>query len=199
LLAPREFVFLDGRSAAIEENRMKYLSTVMFAAGLGFSLAFSGLPAMAQPAPATALPQIKPASPAAIAAAREILAMKNVSAQYAGAVPNIVQRTKDALLQNNLNYQKDLNEVAVMVAQALAGREKEIGEQMAKIYASDFTEQELTELVKFYKSPLGQKLLAQEPKSIMASIGYMNQWAQAFAAEVDAQFRAEMRKRGKEI
>jgi hypothetical protein len=178
---------------------MKCLSTVMFAAGLGFSLAFSGLSAMAQPAPATALPQIKPASPAAIAAAREILAMKNVSAQYAGAVPNIVQRTKDALLQNNLNYQKDLNEVAVMVAQALAGREKEIGEQMAKIYASDFTEQELTELVKFYKSPLGQKLLAQEPKSIMASIGYMNQWAQAFAAEVDAQFRAEMRKRGKEI
>jgi hypothetical protein len=176
---------------------MKYLSTAMFAAGLGFSLAFSGIPALAQPAPAPA--QLKPASPAALAAAREILTMKNVSSQYAGAVPNIVQRTKESLLQNNLNYQKDLNEVAITVAQALAGREKEIGEQMAKIYASDFTEQELTELVKFYKSPLGQKLLAQEPKSIMASIGYMNQWAQAFSDEVNAQFRAEMRKRGKEI
>jgi hypothetical protein len=176
---------------------MKYLSTIMFAAGLGFSLAFSGLPALAQPAPAQ--PQLKPASPAAIAAAREILTMKNVSSQYAGAVPSIVQRTKDSLLQNNLNYQKDLNEVAVTVAQALAGREKEIGEQMAKIYASDFTEQELKDLVIFYKSPLGQKLLAQEPKSIMASIGFMNQWAQTFADEVNAQFRAEMRKRGKEI
>ena len=53
----------------------------------------------------------------AIAAAKEILAMKNVNAMYANAVPNIVQRTKDTLLQTNLNYQKDLNEVAVIVAQ----------------------------------------------------------------------------------
>ena len=67
------------------------------------------------------------------------------------AVPNIVQQTKDGLLQNNLNYQKDLNEVAVIVAQKLAGREKEIGEGMASVYASEFTEQELKDLVTFYK------------------------------------------------
>jgi uncharacterized protein len=176
---------------------MKYLSTVLFAAGLGLGLAFSGLSVRAQSA---AQPQqLKPASPAAIAAAREILTMKNVSNMYASAVPNMVQRAKDSILQNNLNYQKDLNEVAVIIAQAMAGREKEIGEQMARIYASDFTEQELKDLVTFYRSPLGQKLLAQEPKTISASMVYMNQWAQAFSEEVNGQFRAEMRKRGKEI
>ena len=90
--------------------------------------------------------------------------MKNASAMYAKAVPNIVQQTKDQLLQNNLNYQKDLNEVAVIVAQKLAGKEKEIGEGMADVYASDFTEQELKDLVTFYKSPLGQKLLSTEPQ-----------------------------------
>jgi hypothetical protein len=175
---------------------MKYLSTVLFAAGLGLGMAFSGLSVRAQaPQPQ----QIKPSSPAAVAAAREILTMKNVSNMYANAVPNMVQRTKDSILQNNLNYQKDLNEVAVIIAQAMAGREKEIGEQMARIYASDFTEQELKDLVTFYRSPLGQKLLAQEPKTISASMVYMNQWAQAFAEEVNGQFRAEMRKRGKEI
>ena len=47
--------------------------------------------------------------------------MKNASAMYASAVPNIVEQTKNALLQSNLNYQKDLNEVAVIVAQNLAG------------------------------------------------------------------------------
>jgi hypothetical protein len=30
-------------------------------------------------------------------------------------------------------------------------------------------------------------------------MSYMNQWAQAFAEVVNSQFRAEMRKRGKEI
>jgi hypothetical protein len=175
---------------------MKYLATALFAAGLGLGLVCSGLPAQAQQA---AQPQLKPASPAAIAAAKEILGLKNVSAMYANAIPSIVQRPKESILQNNLNYQKDLNEVAITVAQTLAGREKEIGEQMAKIYANDFTEQELTELVKFYKSPLGAKLLSEEPKAISASIAYMNQWAQAFSEEVNGYFRAEMRKRGKEI
>ena len=77
--------------------------------------------------------------------------MKNASAMYANAVPNIVEQTKNALLQSNLNYQKDLNEVAVIVAKNLAGREKEIGDGMAQIYANEFTEQELKDLVTFYK------------------------------------------------
>jgi hypothetical protein len=111
----------------------------------------------------------------------------------------MVERTKTTLLQSNLNYQKDLNEVALVVAKSLAGREKEIGEGMAKIYASQFTEQELKDLVTFYKSPLGQKLIAQEPKAIEQSMGYMNQWAQQFAEIVNGEFRSEMRKRGKEI
>jgi hypothetical protein len=178
---------------------MKSLSRSLSAAGLALALA---LAASAAPAQQPATPQAapaKPASPAAIAAAKEILAMKNASAMYAVAVPNMVQQTKDALLQANLNYQKDLNEVAVIVAQKLAGREKEIGEGMAAVYASEFTEQELKDLVTFYKSPLGHKLLTSEPKAIQMSMGFMNQWAQRFAETVNGEFRAEMRKRGKEI
>jgi uncharacterized protein len=171
---------------------MKRLSRILSAAGLAVGLALTGVPAGAQqPAP--------PASPAAVAAAKEILALKKASAIYASAVPNIVAQTKDALLQANLNYQKDLNEVAVIVAQTLAGREKEIGDGMAKIYAGEFSEQELKDLVTFYKSPLGQKLLLTEPKAIQFSMNYMNQWAKDFSEIVNAQFRAEMRKRGKEI
>jgi hypothetical protein len=102
-------------------------------------------------------------------------------------------------MQTNLNYQKDLNEVAVIVAQKLAGKEKEIGDGMAAVYAADFTEQELKDLVTFYKSPLGQKLLSAEPRAIQQSMGFMNQWAQQFAETVNGEFRGEMRKRGKQI
>jgi hypothetical protein len=175
---------------------MKNVFRMLPAAGLLLALAVAGLPASAQQ---QAPPPLKPGTPAAIAAAKEILAMKNAAAMYANAVPNIVQQTKDTLLQTNLNYQKDLNEVAVIVAKNLAGREKEIGEGMAKIYANEFTEQELKDLVTFYKSPLGQKLLSNEPRAIQFSMSYMNQWAQQFAEIVNGEFRAEMRKRGKQI
>ena len=180
---------------------MKSLSGILSAAGLALGLALAGAPAMAQ-APKQQMPAaatLKEGTPAAIAAAKEILAMKNASAMYASAVPNIVEQTKNALLQSNLNYQKDLNEVAVIVAKNLAGREKEIGDGMAKVYANEFSEQELKDLVTFYNSPLGQKLLSTEPRAIQFSMAYMNQWAQLFAETVNGQFRAEMRKRGKEI
>ena len=173
---------------------MKSVVRIMWVAGLVFGLALAGLPASAQQAP-----PLKPASPGAIAAAKEILTLKNASAMYAAAVPNIVHQTKDSLLQANLNYQKDLNEVEVIVAQTLAGKEKEIGDGMAQIYASEFSEQELKDLVTFYKSALGQKLLSAEPRAIQFSMSFMNQWAQTFAETANAQFRAEMRKRGKQI
>ena len=179
---------------------MKWLSRILPVLGLALGLAVGAVPAAAQqPQPQQQLPALKPGSPGALAAAREILAMKNVSSIYANAVPTIVQRTKDALLQNNLNYQKDLNEVAVIVAQKMAGREKEIGEEMANVYANEFTEQELKDLVAFYKSTLGQKLLSTEPKAIQMSMAHMNQWAQIFADQVSGEFRAEMHKRGKQM
>ena len=181
---------------------MKSLSRILSAAGLAMGLALTAVPAEAQQKNAPAAPAatpLKPASPAALAAAKEILTMKNAAAMYANAVPNLVEQTKNVLMQSNLNYQKDLNEVAVIVAKNLAGREKEIGDGMAQVYANEFTEQELKDLVNFYKSPLGQKLLASEPRAIQFSMSYMNQWAQQFAETINGQFRAEMKKRGKEI
>jgi hypothetical protein len=181
---------------------MKLVSGILSAASL--ALVLTGIPAAAQqkqpaPAPAPAAAPAKQGSPAALAAAKEILAMKNAAAMFSGAVPSIVQQTKQALLQANLNYQKDLEEVAVVVAQKLVGREKEIGDGMAAVYVSEFSEQELKDLVVFYKSALGQKLLAAEPKAISQSMAFMNQWAQNFAEIVNGEFRAEMRKRGKQI
>jgi uncharacterized protein len=178
---------------------MKRQSRILLAGGVALSLAFSVLSAAAQQPAAPQAPQLKPVSASAMQAARDLLAIKNVTQVYASAVPNIVQRTKDSFLANNLSYQKDLNEVALTVAQSMAGKEKEIGEQMAKIYANDFTEQELKDLTAFYKSPLGAKLLAMEPTAIQASMVFMNQWAQSFSEQVVNEFRSEMKKRGKPL
>jgi hypothetical protein len=171
---------------------MKSLIRILSAAGLVLGLALAAAPTQAQtPPPAP--------TPGAIAAAKELLTMKHANQMYANAVPGVVERTKTELMQTNINYQKDLNEVAVIVAQKLAGRQNEIGDGMAKVYASQFTEQELKDLVAFYKSPLGQKLLTAEPVAIQSSMAYLNQWAQNFAEVVNGEFRAEMRKRGKQI
>jgi len=184
---------------------MKGFSAILSAAGLAASLALVGVPAMAQQAapkqaaPAAPAAKKPPPSPAAISAAREFLVLKNVGAMFAGAVPGVVDQTRSALVQQHLNYQKDLGEVAVIVAKSFAGRENEIGEGMAQIYATEFSEQELKDLVTFYKTPLGQKLLTSEPRAISGSMGWMNQWAQEFGVKVNDAFKEEMKKRNKPI
>ena len=71
--------------------------------------------------------------------------------------------------------------------------------ELTQIYANEFTEQELKDLATFYKSPLGQKLISAEPRAIGLSMAFMNAWAQDFSTTVVDGFRAEMKKRGKEI
>jgi hypothetical protein len=179
---------------------MKSLSGILAAAGLVATLALVGVPAVAQQAaPAAPAAKKPPPSPAALTAAREFLMMKNVGAMFAGAVPGVVDQTRNALTQQNLNYQKDLSEVAAVVAKNFAGRENEIGEGMAQIYANEFTEQELKDLVTFYKTPLGKKLLSTEPQAVANSMGWMRQWAQEFGVKVNDAFKDEMKKRGKPI
>ena len=153
---------------------MKRFSGLLSAAALAAGLALAAAPAMAQQQ-LPPMPKVKQSTPAAIAAAKEILTMKNVAVMYSGAVPGIIEKTKTGLLQQYLNYQKDLDEVAVIVAKQFAGGEKEIGDGMAQIYAAEFTEQELKDLVTFYKTPLGQKLLTAEPRAINGSLEYMQQ------------------------
>jgi hypothetical protein len=173
---------------------MKSVLKIVSAACFAFVMALAADPATAQQQPAPQAP-----SAGAIAAAKEILKLKNASAMYAGAVPGMVEKVKGTLIGQNLNYQKDLNELAPVIAKQLAGREQEIGDGMVGVYAGVFTEQELKDLVTFYKSPLGQKLLTAEPKAVTLSMEVMNVWARNFSEVVASAFRAEMKKRGKEI
>lgn len=173
---------------------MKSVLKIVPAACFALVLALGAVPATAQQQAAPAEP-----SAASIAAAREILTLKNASAMYANAVPGMVEKVKGTLIGQNLNYQKDLNELAPIVTKQLAGREQEIGDGMVGVYAGEFTEQELKDLVTFYKSPLGQKLITNEPKAITLSMQVMNAWAQHFSEVVASAFRAEMKKRGKEM
>ena len=177
---------------------MKSVFRILPAAGLLLGLALAGQPAAAQQQQQA--PALKQGTPACMAAASEILQMKNAAAMYANAVPNIVAADQGPAALD----QPQLSEGSQRGCRRSSPRswpasEKEIGEGMAQIYCNEFTEQELKDLVAFYKSPLGQKLLTSEPRAIQFSMSYMNGWAQNFAETVNGEFRAEMRKRGKQI
>jgi hypothetical protein len=181
---------------------MRKLSAAVSAAVFVFAASGAALAQQKGPAPQAQKAAPPPANtlpPGAIAAAKEILVLKNASAVYQGAVVTTIQNVKNSLLQSNINLQKDIEEVALKLARDLAGKESEIGEGMAQIYATNFSEQELKDLLAFYKSPLGKKSLEQEPKSIEASLNYMRNWGEDLALDLNERFRVELKKRGKDL
>ena len=103
------------------------------------------------------------------------------------------------MLQTNPMLGKDLNEVAAKLRTEYASRSAEVVNDVAKLYASRFTEQELKDALAFYKSPLGRKLLVEEPTILDQSMKNAQTWANRLSEEIIGKMRAEMKKRGHDI
>jgi uncharacterized protein len=138
-------------------------------------------------------------SAAALAAAREIATLKCADALLRPLIAGVVERTKLALLQTNPMLEKEFNEVAAKLRAEYAPRNAELMNEIAKVYASRFTEQELKDVLVFYKTPAGRKMLAEEPRLVEQTMGTAQNWGTKLSEEVLVKFRAEMRKRGHEI
>ena len=135
----------------------------------------------------------------ALALAKEIIIVKGGNAIYDPVVPGVVEQARTLFLQANPLLGKDLNEVAAKLQTELTPRTAELLNDGARLYALRFTEQELKDALAFYKSPLGRKMLAEEPVIADQSMRSAASWADKLSEEVISKMRSEMRKRGHEI
>jgi hypothetical protein len=138
-------------------------------------------------------------SPAALLLAKQIVELKGVRGMFDPMVRGVVEKAKAVFMQTNFMLAKDLNEVAANLHKEYDSRTAEVVDQTARIYASHFTEPELKEILNFYKSPVGRKMIAEEPKAIEQSMTSAATWANNLSDDVMAKFRAEMKKRGHDM
>ena len=132
----------------------------------------------------------------AVAAAKELVELKGGSQMFDPVINSIVEQTKGALLQTNPQLSKDLNEVSTQLRAEFGPRRDELMNEAAKRYAARFSDAELKELVTFFKSPLGKKMITQEPQVLDETFSYVQQWGPRVAEEAMNRYRAEMKKKG---
>ncbi|HET9902357.1 MAG TPA: DUF2059 domain-containing protein [Xanthobacteraceae bacterium] len=135
-------------------------------------------------------------SAAAMAAAKELIEIKGASHMFDPVVPGVIETAKNVILRTSPNLAKDLNDVAAQLRNEYANKKLEITNLIARIYAQHFTEAEIKQALAFYKTPLGQKLIQQEPVVLEQSMSQVQSWGENFQEEIMARFRAEMTKRG---
>jgi uncharacterized protein len=140
--------------------------------------------------------QAQQPSPAALASARELMELKGVKSLVEPVVVGVIEQTKGTILQTNPGLTKDLDEVSAQLRNEYQPRVAEMTNEIVQLYAQRFSEQELKEVIAFYKSAAGKKMLAEEPRILDATYARLQQWAIRFQDEVMTRLRAEMKKRG---
>jgi len=135
-------------------------------------------------------------TPASLAAAKELISLKGGVAMFDPLIPGVIESAKNAYLPTNPQLSKELNEVALQLRKEYDPKRAEILNEVSKIYAQHFTEQELKDLVAFYRTPLGKKMITEEPIALDQSLKAAQAWATKFSDEVLERFRAEMKKKG---
>jgi hypothetical protein len=135
-------------------------------------------------------------SAAAMASAKELIATTGATTLFSPLIPGVVEQAKLLFLQQNPTIGAQLNEVAAKVRTDLAPRFSEISDQVAKFYATAFTDQELKAIIAFYHTPAGKKLLDEQPKIADASMRFAQEWANKLSDEVIGKMREELQKRG---
>lgn len=149
--------------------------------------------------PAAAQTPAESPSPAAVLIAKQIVELKGVKAMMDPIPRGVVEKVKNLFMQTNFMWAKDLDEVAIQLHKEFDPRASELVDASARIYASHFTEPELRQILAFYQSPLGQKMIAEEPKTIDESMVNAGKWATNLSDEVMAKMRADMKKRGHDM
>lgn len=137
----------------------------------------------------------EPPAPA-VAAAKELIELKGATNMFESVVPGVIETAKNMYLQTNTSLAKELNDIAAQLKNEYATKRTEISNEMARVYAQQFTEKEIKDAVAFYRTPLGKKLIDVEPKVLEQSMTNIQNWAERFSEEVLSKFRAEMRKKG---
>ncbi len=138
-------------------------------------------------------------TPSAVALAKELIVLKGSTQLWDAVVPGVIEQVKGVFMQTNPALGRELNDVASQLRTEYAPRSSQLVDQVAQLYAKAFTEQELKDVLAFYKSPLGRKVVTEEPKILDDGFSRIQQWANKFSEEVMGRMRAEMKKKGYDL
>ena len=126
----------------------------------------------------------------------QLLELKGGIGAFDPAIEGVVVHHRGVFLQINPNLTRDIDATVQAMRVDAAARQQELHEEIARGYASAYSEQDLRDMVEFFKTPLGKKIIEGEPKAGEEVSKRAEAWIEKYAEDVMGKMRAEMRKRG---
>jgi hypothetical protein len=132
-------------------------------------------------------------------AAREVVEISGAARAFDRAIPQIFQQVYTTYTQQNPDLQKDISAVLQSLIEEFDKRKGEIVAILAESFAAKFSEAELKELLTFYNSPTGKKLVNENNAVLQDAVAKTQAWGGKISQELVNRLKTEMKKKGHAI
>ena len=174
---------------------LSHLATAAFAATL---LSGGTTSVLAQAAGTPPAPTASAGSQSNLALARELVNMTGMSNIIDSMLPKFAIHVR-RLTVTRPELSKDLDQVLETLKPEIEAQKEDMVTTMARVYAANFSEAELKDIIAFFKTPSGRKYLASVPKLMDEISGETPAWYRRVSEFVISRVRAEMAKRGHQM
>jgi hypothetical protein len=157
---------------------------------------FSLLAALAAACSLSAPARAQDISESHLRAALSVIAAQPAFEDYNGILPRLMTEVQGRLTVQRLDLYKEISTAAMDVALQLAARRADLNNDLARIWARSFTEEELNAIAAFFRSPAGMKLSELGPQMIESSNQAAQTWGERLGEELFQRTVAELQSRG---
>ncbi|MCP4382268.1 MAG: DUF2059 domain-containing protein [Hyphomicrobiales bacterium] len=132
-------------------------------------------------------------------AALDALQASPAARSYDDLLPAVAEAVKGQLILLRPDLHVVIGETVDEVVQTLVPRRAELNNELAKVWAQGFTEDELVTIATFYNSPAGKKFNQAGPRVINSSLNVAQAWAGRIRGELIEKTREQLRADGEDF
>ena len=131
-----------------------------------------------------------------LAAAKELMVVTGSARQFDAFMPLMLKQLEVTFTRMRPDQEATIKEVFHLMTDRFISRKQELIDEIAVVYASRFTLEELNGVAAFYKSPLGLKFVEAQPELMKQGMAIGQAWGLKIGQEIDGEVRKELKNRG---
>ena len=135
-------------------------------------------------------------SPSHLAAALDVISATSATQSFDQRLPQLANEVTNRLIRARPDLHQEIADTVQAVALKLVVRRKELDQDVARVYAKAFSEDELKAISAFLKSPAGQKYQTDGPAVFRDTLQAVQAWSDRVGAELLDKTKEELKKQG---
>lgn len=123
-------------------------------------------------------------TPSHLQAALEAVHALGTDRDFDLVLPNVATQVEGVLMQQRPDLYRQITATVQTAALDLVQRRLDLNNDIARVWALTFTEEELRQITAFYQSPAGQKLALQGQPMMQATVDTLQAWSERLSNEL---------------